>query len=483
MENAPADEPDALASQVLLCPIDPWPTVRVNKPSNDDEAPEYEDWDGLNLCQPTIDGTHHFEGYWSLESFMAEVEVALLAKIVDIPLTTYGANHFGLFIQLEDHRAKVLARLSRSDLNNPKCHPCAMKQQIKHDHFELATYRVLVTLGSPFNCEPLYHRDPIRKSRSLSFTHSPDISGRRLFIFAKAEGEHLHYGRWRALEDEQKDCLLIRSARLSAMQFRLTLPQHYVDAWLWERIFNTSRLPDGVKVEPTRDFCVALLKAEVEVTVGATAAAASTARNLELRDALIKLIPSVVPQPKDAEENDVLYRFALDHGDFGVHNMTVTADPAGLPRVTSVFDWEGGSIVPAILTEPKMVVTVDLTIGRCGRPSIGRWGDGDTPDKMDEYEHWSEVYYSALFQKAPELRVVIARGLYARYMWFMMRKIRNETNQNTVAEDLEQLTRWVEKTTKAVDDDQFGHASAELLRRPLELCHRGGGNMHCHCSP
>lgn len=267
------------------------------------------------------------------------------------------------------------------------------------------------------------------------------------------------------------------------MQFRLSLPRDYVDTWLWERIFNTSRLPDGVEVEPTRDFCMALLKAEVEVTVGANAATASAARNLELRDALIKLIPSVVPQPKDAEENDVLYRFVLDHGDFGVHNMTVTADPACLPRVTSVFDWEGGSIVPAILTEPKMFVTVDLTIGRCGRPSIGRWGDGDTPDKMDEYEHWSEVYYSALFQQAPELRVVIARGLYARYMWFMMRKIRNETNQDAAAEDLEQLARWVEKTAKAVDDGQFGHASAELLRRPMELCHRGGGNMHCHCSP
>lgn len=94
MESAPADEADALASQVLLCPIDPWPTVRVNKPSNDDEAPEYEDWDGLNIGEPTIDGTYHFEGYWSLESFTAEVEVALAAKIVDIPLTTYGANHF-----------------------------------------------------------------------------------------------------------------------------------------------------------------------------------------------------------------------------------------------------------------------------------------------------------------------------------------------------------------------------------------------------
>lgn len=114
----------------------------------------------------------------------------------------------GLFIQLEDNTKKVLARLSRSDLNNPQCHPCAMKQQIKHDHFELATYSVLVTLGSPFSCKPLYHRDPIRKPRLFSFANSPDISGRRLFIFAKAEGEHLHYGRWRALEDEQKVCTL-----------------------------------------------------------------------------------------------------------------------------------------------------------------------------------------------------------------------------------------------------------------------------------
>lgn len=111
------------------------------------------------------------------------------------------------------------------------------------------------------------------------------------------------------------------------------------------------------------------------------------------RKALLRLVPLVLPKSTFWLKESTMYRFVLDHGDFGVHNMTVAMDTQGQPRVTSVYDWEGGSIVPAILCEPKMVTTVDLVIDEKGKPNISRWGDGDTPDKMAQYRKWTEEYY------------------------------------------------------------------------------------------
>lgn len=76
-----------------------------------------------------------------------------------------------------------------------------------------------------------------------------------------------------------------------------------------------------------------------------------------------------------------------------MHNMTIARDEQDQPRITSVYDWEGGNIVPAILSEPKMVTTVDLVINDKGEPAISRWGDGDTPDKMTQYRKWTKEYY------------------------------------------------------------------------------------------
>lgn len=76
-----------------------------------------------------------------------------------------------------------------------------------------------------------------------------------------------------------------------------------------------------------------------------------------------------------------------------MHNMTVAMNNDNMPQVTSVYDWEGGRVVPAILSEPKMVVTVDLVVDDSGLASISRWGDGDSPDKMAAYREWAYEYY------------------------------------------------------------------------------------------
>lgn len=76
-----------------------------------------------------------------------------------------------------------------------------MDQELMHDHFELAAYETLRDIGPAFNSGPLYHRDPARHDVGTTLTPN---QGRRLFVFEKAEGVMYHYGRWRALNDEQK---------------------------------------------------------------------------------------------------------------------------------------------------------------------------------------------------------------------------------------------------------------------------------------
>lgn len=100
---------------------------------------------------------------------------------------------------LKDGR-NIIARVSRGDMNKPGFDVNAMSNQIKQDHFELAAYDALAPLGKPFNCRPLYHRDP-KKSDDTLLTPN---QGRRLFLFQKAEGDTYDYPRWRALSAQQK---------------------------------------------------------------------------------------------------------------------------------------------------------------------------------------------------------------------------------------------------------------------------------------
>ena len=94
----------------------------------------------------------------------------------------------------------IIARVSRGDMNKPGFDSDAMERQIKQDHFELAAYDALAALGKPFNCRPVYHRDP---KKSDDHALAPN-QGRRLFLFQKAGGDTYDYPRWRALTPQQK---------------------------------------------------------------------------------------------------------------------------------------------------------------------------------------------------------------------------------------------------------------------------------------
>ena len=109
---------------------------------------------------------------------------------------------------------------------------------------------------------------------------------------------------------------------------------------------------------------------------------------------LLRLIPYIMPAEEGNEKDpSSLYRLVLEHGDFGIHNMSITIDADGLPRVTSLYDWETACIVPAILSDPLMAVAVDLVIDENGTPSINRVPDSATPNDRTQYMMWTRQYF------------------------------------------------------------------------------------------
>ena len=68
-------------------------------------------------------------------------------------------------------------------------------------------------------------------------------------------------------------------------------------------------------------------------------------------------------------------------------------DANGQPLVTSLYDWETGCIVPAILSDPLMAVTVDLVTDEKAAPSITRVPDDATPSDHAQYMTWARQYF------------------------------------------------------------------------------------------
>lgn len=116
-------------------------------------------------------------------------------------------------------------------------------------------------------------------------------------------------------------------------------------------------------------------------TVGPVAAAA--------KQSLLRFIPHMMP----VGDEDLLYRFIIDHGDVGVHNILVTIDANNQPRATSLYDWETGCIVPAILSDPLMAVTVDLVADQDAAPAVTRLPSVVTAEDLGQMATWSRQYF------------------------------------------------------------------------------------------
>lgn len=118
------------------------------------------------------------------------------------------------------------------------------------------------------------------------------------------------------------------------------------------------------------------------VTVGPAAAAAKLS--------LLRLIPHILP-PDDKSEGSI-YRLVLEHGDFGIHNMTISVDSNETAVITSLYDWETGCITPALLSDPEMAVIVNLTVDADAGPSASRVKLDSTAAELETYEKWVSRY-------------------------------------------------------------------------------------------
>lgn len=124
-------------------------------------------------------------------------------------------------------------------------------------------------------------------------------------------------------------------------------------------------------------------------TVGPVAAAA--------KQSLLRLIPYIMPTGNTGDEESLLYRFVIDHGDFGVHNISIAMDANNQPLVTALYDWETGCIVPAILSDPLMAVTVDLVTDEDAKPALTRLPCTATADELEQIATWPGLYLEVGF--------------------------------------------------------------------------------------
>ena len=184
---------------------------------------------------------------------------------------------------------------------------------------------------------------------------------------------------------------------MRASLFNYNLPLDFARDWILVRRFQQRPATFPIPVAPTREFCVGFFMSKIEATireigdmigwesdneiVGPIAAAA--------KQSLLRLVPHIMPA--DSGQTS-LYRLVLEHGDFGIHNMSITMDANGQPLVTSLYDWETGYIVPAILSDPEMAVIVDLTTDENAAPSITRVLDDATADDRVLYMTWARQY-------------------------------------------------------------------------------------------
>ncbi|OBT38723.1 hypothetical protein VE00_10763 [Pseudogymnoascus sp. WSF 3629] len=305
-------------------------------------------------------------------------------------------------------------------------------KQIPEAKFEVTVYELLQSEPQILVSQLLYHRIPLQ--HSSPGIHIPrDILGRRLFVFERAEGENNVF---KGLSPKEKVRLLTQSARIRASLFNFNLPLSFAADWFLIRLFEHKPESLPIPVAPTRGFCVAIFTSKIEatigkiddligwesddVTVGPIAAAA--------KQSLLRLIPHILPaEDNESGDEPSLYRLVLEHGDFGIHNMSIALEANDQPLVTSLYDWETGCIVPAILSDPSMAVSpVDLVIDNNAAPSFNDKPDDTTVEEGQKYTAWATAYSKVLFKHAPDYERAIKAGKDARHLWFALRDWRGQ---------------------------------------------------------
>ncbi|KFY40065.1 hypothetical protein V494_03676 [Pseudogymnoascus sp. VKM F-4513 (FW-928)] len=393
------------------------------------QMPDGTDFDGKQLLTPVRNGNSPFHKAWNVELLIQEIEKNLDTQVVDIPTVYHGSNNYGFHFRLSN-RPDAIARLARGDVNMLDFDGFPIHVQIPQAKFEAATYELLRSEPQILVSHLIYHRIPVQHASPR--IHIPqDILGRRLFVFERAEGEN-------------NVQLLTQSAQIRASLFNFNLPLDFARDWFLICLFEHKPKSLPIPVANTHDM---IGWESDEETVGHRAAAA--------KQSLLRLIPYIIP--KDDDEAS-LYRLVLEHGDFGVHNMSIAVESDGQPIITSLYDWETGCIVPAILSDPLMAVSpVDLITDEKAAPSITRVPDDTTEEERKRYIGWATEYTKVLFEHAPEYERAIKAGKDARYLWFALREWRAQDPEGYFG----RLGDWAEARMK-----DLSHITWLLKRKP-----------------
>lgn len=310
----------------------------------------------------------------------------------------------------------IVARVARGDVNMPDFDGFPIEVQAPEAEFEIATYQLLRSVPAVRVSRLLYSRIPVQHDGPKDVIPK-DLVGRRTFIFERADGTNnvwedlsfegqvffihkpgFHLVLHPVLSKNVQIILLKQLASIRAALFNYNPPQDYAVRYLHERIFNFKSKDPPMAVAPTREYWIAEFKAKIEATIKgvgdmigwedddevvgplATAAKAS----------LLRVIPYILPA-EDA--NNTFYRHVLEHGDFGIHNTSIATDVENEPFVTSLYDWETGHIVAAILSDPLVAAgPVDLSADESSKPAVMRLPKDPSPDNLDLYARWAQQY-------------------------------------------------------------------------------------------
>ncbi|KAL7939754.1 3-hydroxybutyryl-CoA dehydratase [Trichoderma chlorosporum] len=430
--------------------------MNSNSPSSDSgyncddwpKMPDGTDYDRKQLLDLVHNGKSPFSDVWDVNQLIQEIEEHLGTKIVDIPFVYDGANSYGFHCKLSN-RSDILARLARSDVNMPNYDGYLVQNQICDVQYEAALNEISRSFTDLKISKLLYWRLPVQHT-GLKQDHPKDILGRRLQVFERAEGEKEV---WRGLSISEQSSLLLHFARIRASLFNFQVPLDFTAAWFLKRLFGQK--PDSLPapISATREFCVTLFTSKIEATIGNIGDMIGWEddhntvgpRAAEAKQSLLRLIPHIIPTGDTS-----LFRFVLEHGDFGIHNMSIALDADGKHHVTSVFDWDMGSIVPAFLSDPMMCVGPDLGADGNAHPLVLGVDETTTPEQLEKWNFWAKAYCEGLFNEAPDYERVIRAGKDARHLWFALRDWRGDDPEGLFGD----LGEWAEKRMKELGVDR-----------------------------
>lgn len=187
---------------------------------------------------------------------------------------------------------------------------------------------------------------------------------------------------------------LDQAAAIRASMFHLQLPEAFARTWYYDL------QPPHPRGTPGREVTLALVRAKVEKVIGKVGDQiyenyTTGTSAVVVKQRLLSLLPYLLP------EDESLYRPVLEHTYFGSHNMTATVDELGCPTITSTFNWKNGYVMPAILSDPRMGVSVDLVLDEAGEPAATRVALLASDNKKAMYCAWSTRYFQVFPLQQP----------------------------------------------------------------------------------